>query len=184
MNRDMLDLYERASAWTLSNVKGAAGNGHAAKLDGVTPCDGWNVRQLMDHMLETQRYFVSSAKGMKASPPSSNPPSLLSEDPVSDFETGRRETLNVFGADDVIERTGPALGIAFADQLLHGWDLAKATGQDATMPDGLAEIALNTIHGRFTEEQRKGVFKPEIPVGANASAQDKLLAYTGRKPSS
>ena len=39
------------------------------------------------------------------------------------------------------------------------------------------------IHGRFTDDQRKGVFKPEIDVPADASAQDKLLAYTGRKPS-
>jgi hypothetical protein len=39
------------------------------------------------------------------------------------------------------------------------------------------------IHGRFTEEQRKGIFKPEIPVGADASGQERLLAYTGRDPS-
>ena len=50
------------------------------------------------------------------------------------------------------------------------------------MPPGLAEAAYQTIHGKFTEEQRKGVFKPEVKVGADASAQDKLLAYTGRDP--
>lgn len=83
----------------------------------------------------------------------------------------------------VIEKTGAALGIAFSDQVLHGWDLAKATAQDATMPDGLPEAAFEMIHGRFTDDQRKGVFKPEVKVPANASAQDKLLAYTGRDPS-
>jgi hypothetical protein len=40
------------------------------------------------------------------------------------------------------------------------------------------------IHGRFTDEQRKGVFKPELASSPDASAQDKLLAYTGRDPSS
>ena len=74
------------------------------------------------------------------------------------------------------------MGIAFSDQLLHGWDLAKATGQDTTMPDGLAEAAYEMIHGRFTDDQRKGVFKPEVTVADDASAQDKLLAYTGRDP--
>ena len=39
----------------------------------------------------------------------------------------------------MIDRTGPALAIAFSDQLLHGWDLALSTGQEATMPDGLPE---------------------------------------------
>jgi uncharacterized protein (TIGR03086 family) len=89
---------------------------------------------------------------------------------------------DAFSQPGVIERTGPALGIAFADQLLHGWDLAKATGQDATMPAGLAEAAYAMVHGRFTDDQRKGVFKPEVQVGADASAQDRLLAYTGRDP--
>ena len=62
-------------------------------------------------------------------------------------------------------------------------DLAKATGQDPTMPEGLPEAAYNTIHGRFSDEQRIGVFKPEVPVPPGASFQDRLLAYTGRDPS-
>ncbi len=82
-----------------------------------------------------------------------------------------------------MEKTGPALAIAFSDQLLHGWDLALSTGQEATMPDGLPDAAYSLIHGRFTDEQRKGIFKPEIPVGPDASAQERLLAYTGRDPS-
>lgn len=92
--------------------------------------------------------------------------------------------MQVYGEPGVIEKTGPSLGIAFSDQLLHGWDLARATGQDATMPGGLPEAAYELIHGQFTDEQRQGIFKPEVQVGANASAQDRLLAYTGRDPSS
>ena len=90
--------------------------------------------------------------------------------------------MRTFAEPGVIEKTGPSLGIAFSDLLLHGWDLAKATGQDAAMPEGLPDAAYEMIHGRFTDEQRKGVFKPEIAVAPDASAQDKLLAYTGRDP--
>jgi hypothetical protein len=50
------------------------------------------------------------------------------------------------------------------------------------MPDGLAEAAYEMIYGRFTDEQRKGVFKPAIETPADASPQQKLLAYTGRDP--
>ena len=46
----------------------------------------------------------------------------------------------------------------------------------------LAQAAFDTIHGRFTDEQRTGVFKPEVEVGPSATAQEKLLAYTGRDP--
>ena len=174
---DLLELYGRASAWTLDKVAGTHG-----KLDDPTPCVGWTVRDLLNHMLATQQYFVGAARGGDVAPPGPTPPDLLGDDPVADFDRARSETLSTYGEDGVVERTGPALGIAFSDQLLHGWDLATATGQDATMPDGLAEAAYETIHGRFTDEQRKGVFGPEIPVAADASAQDRLLAYTGRDP--
>jgi uncharacterized protein (TIGR03086 family) len=174
---DVLELYERASAWTLSKVPNAA-----EQLDASTPCDEWDVRTLMNHMLETQQYFVGAARGENASPPSPQPPEMLSDDPARDFEDMRSATLQTFGGEGVIEKTGPSLGIAFSDTLLHGWDLAEATGQDSTMPKGLPEAAYEMIHGRFTDEQRKGLFKPEVQVESNASAQDKLLAYTGRDP--
>ena len=41
------------------------------------------------------------------------------------------------------------------------WDLAKATGQDTTMPEGLPEAAYEMIHGRFTDEQRKVSSNPK-----------------------
>ena len=177
MTDDPLDLYARASEWTLGKVAGAAG-----KLDASTPCDEWDVRGLMNHMLDTQHYFVGAARGEDVSPPSPQPPEVLGDDPVADFEHARAETLSTFGEEGVIDKTGPSLGIAFSDQLVHGWDLAKASGQDATMPEGLPEAAYEMIHGRLTEDTRKGVFKPEVAVAPNASAQDKLLAYTGRDP--
>jgi uncharacterized protein (TIGR03086 family) len=177
MKPDLLGLYGQASEWTLSKVEGATD-----KLTAPTPCDEWDVRTLMNHMLDAQNYFVGAARGEDVLPPSPTPPALLGADPASDFAQGRDETLRTFGAEGVIEKTGPSLGIAFCDQLLHGWDLARATGQDATMPGGLPEAAYEMIDGRLTDEQRKGAFKPEVGVSPDASAQDKLLAYTGRDP--
>jgi uncharacterized protein (TIGR03086 family) len=175
---DLIDLYGRGSEWTLTKIAGAAD-----QLEAPTPCEEWDVRTLLDHMLETQRYFASAGRGEDATPPSPEPPELISRDPVADFTEVRSEILSAFGRDGVVASTGPLLGIAFTDQLLHGWDLARATGQDFEMPDGLAAAAYESIHGRFTDEQRKGVFGPELPVGENASDQDRLLAYTGRDPS-
>jgi uncharacterized protein (TIGR03086 family) len=174
---DVLGLYRRASEWTVSKVAGAVD-----ELDAPTPCDEWDVRTLLNHLLETQQYFVRKARGEDAPLPSPDPPSLIGDDPVAAFERVRDETLETFGDEEVREKTGPSLGISFSDTLIHGWDIARATSQDTTMPDGLAEAAYDMIHGRFTEDQRKGVFKPEIPVHEHASPQDRLLAYTGRDP--
>jgi uncharacterized protein (TIGR03086 family) len=177
MQADLRDLYRQASRWTAAKVAGAQ------DLDAATPCPDWRVRDLMNHMLDTQRYFAGAARGENAAPPAPTPPSLLTDDPSADFARGSAEVMDAYAPDGVVERTGPALGIAFSDQLLHGWDLARATKQDATMPDGLAQAAYACIHGLFTDEQRKGVFGPEIQVGDDATPQQRLLAYTGREPS-
>lgn len=177
MDSDLLEGYEQASAWALGIVTTAA-----ADLDAPTPCEGWDVRTLLNHMLETQRYFAGSARGEDVSPPGPTPPQLTGSDPVADFTLARADVVETFRQPGVVEKTGPSLGIAMTDQLLHGWDLATATGQDATMPAGLAERGYAAIQGLFTDDQRAGVFKPEIEVGPDASAQDRLLAYTGRDP--
>lgn len=174
---DLLDLYDRASGWALANVASSVD-----QLDRPTPCEGWDVRTLLNHMLDTQRYFIGAARGEDAAPPSPTPPNLIGRDPVAAFERGRSQLLEAFGQPGVIDKTGPSLGIAFADQLLHGWDLATAIGQDRTMPDGLADAAYTMIHGRFTDEQRAGVFKPAVSLPPNATRQDELLGYTGRDP--
>ena len=177
MEPNLIDLYDRASSWAREKVSGAT-----EKLDARTPCDDWDVRTLLNHILETQRYFLNSARGEQASPPSPTPPATLSDDPVADFEAVRGDMLAAYGERGTIEKTGPALGVAFSDLLVHGWDVARATGQDETMPDGLATAAYELVHGKFTDEQRKGIFKPEVPIGDDASPQDRLLAYTGRDP--
>jgi uncharacterized protein (TIGR03086 family) len=176
MTEDLLDDYARASDWTLTLVAGAAD-----RLDAPTPCDDWDVRTLMNHMLQTQQTFVQRARGEDVAF-SPEPAELVGDDPVAAFTRAREDTLQVFGQEGVIEETGIAIGISFSDTLVHGWDLARATAQDDTMPDGLAQAAYDLIHGRFTDAQRPGVFKPEVPVDAGASPQDKLLAYTGRDP--
>src|SRR3954449_10554743 len=105
MGSEWLDQYERASGWTLGLLEGAAAN-----LDARTPCDDWDVRTLMDHMLETQQYFVGAARGEDVAPPGQTPPQILGDDPATEFREARSETLQVFGQDGVLDKTGPALG--------------------------------------------------------------------------
>jgi uncharacterized protein (TIGR03086 family) len=176
MALDLMDLYRRGSGWTGDKVAGVR------DLEGATPCSEWQLRDLLNHILETQRYFASAGRGENAVPPGPNPPDTVSDTPADDFVRARSDVIRAFSEESVIEKTMPALGVAFTDALIHGWDVAKATGQDATMPDGLAQAAYTTIHGRFPDKQRNGLFAPEVPVADDATPQQRLLAYTGRTP--
>jgi uncharacterized protein (TIGR03086 family) len=176
-----LELYDQASAWTKSKIAGAKG-----QLDAQTACEAWTVRDLVNHLLNGKDIFVGATEGKPAAgPPQGAPPELLKDsDPVAAFEDVRQAVLAAYGKPGVLEN--PQLqfmaGIAFVDTLTHGWDLARGTGQDTTMPPGLADTAMASIAGRLTPEARGDAFKPEIEVPADASSQDKFIAYMGRQP--
>ena len=178
---DPLELYEHASEWTKSKIEGAKGN-----LDSKTACEEWTARDLINHLLHGKELFVGAVEGKAPSgPPQGKPPELLGDgDPVQAFEDVRQAVLGAFRKDGVLEdqRNQMMAGIAFVDTLTHGWDLAKGTGQDTTMPPGLADAAMGAIGGQLTPERRGDSFKPEVEVPADASAQDKLIAYMGRQP--
>jgi uncharacterized protein (TIGR03086 family) len=175
---DPVDLYEQASEWTASKIKGASD-----QLDTQTACEEWKARDLINHLLGGFEIFTGGLKGGQITgPPDGPPPNLIGDDPVKQYEEGRQALIGVMREPGVAEKQGMLIGIAFADTLVHGWDLAKGTGQDTTMPDGLAEAAYGSLHGQLTAERRGNAFKPEVTVGDDASTQDKLVAYMGRTP--
>jgi len=175
---DLVDMYDKTTAWTHGKIAGAAD-----KLDSSSPCEEWKVRDLVNHCLAGQAMFEAAAQGTPpAGPPSGMPEDIVGSDPAGEYEAARQKTLKAFRAEGGAETAGMMLGIGFVDQLIHGWDIATATGQDATMPDGLAENAFGLINGMMDDpEARGGVFKPRIDVPDDAPAQTKLLAYSGRQ---
>jgi uncharacterized protein (TIGR03086 family) len=178
MDLDLLDVYGRASAWTAALVAGAS-----SKMDAPTTCSGWDVHTLMNHMLQTQWYFVGATRGEDVAPPGGTPPDVLSDEPRSDFDRARAETLATFGEPGVIEQTGPALGIAFSDQLLHGWDLALSMGRTPPCPTSSPPSPIRSFTVASPTSNARAFFGPEIAVAPDATAQEKLLAYSGRDPS-
>ena len=174
---DLVDLFERGSAWTKEKIDAAKGS-----LDAQTPCEGWDVRTLVNHLIGWNTFFQAAARGEEAAPPPEPPLDVAGDDPAASYEAARQATLAAFREPGALEKVGATAGIAFVDQVVHGTDIAKATGQDATMPPDLAEAAFGMVDGRLTDERRGQAFKPAVPVDEGASAQDKLLAYLGRKP--
>jgi uncharacterized protein (TIGR03086 family) len=174
---EMIDLFDQGTEWTASKIPGAVD-----KLDASTPCEEWDVRALLNHMFDTLRYFTEAVDDSSAALPTPTPPDVLGADPVKEYEAAREHALRAYGEPGVVERTGPSLGIAFVDQLVHGSDLARATGQDATIPDDLAGAAFAMVDGNITDDRRANAFKPAIHVSDRASAHDRLLAYLGRVP--
>jgi uncharacterized protein (TIGR03086 family) len=186
---DMIDLLDQASAWTATKVVGAQ-----HQLDAPTPCDEWSVRRLIDHLLATQQMFTAGASGGTIAPPTGPPPELVGDDPTAQYEQARKATIHAYAQPGILSGTVkgsggeiPAMqvvGIALCDQLIHGWDLARATGQDDTMPAELVAVAWQLLDGQIPDEARGPGknFKAAVTVPEAATDQDRLLAYCGRAP--
>ncbi len=173
---DLIDLFERSSHWTHQKIEGAKD-----KLESSTPCEKWNVRDVVNHLISGQEFFKGSAEGKQVGPPADPPPDVAGKDPATTYDKARKETLEAFKQPGAIEKAGFVAGIAFVDQLIHGWDIAKATGQDTTMPDDLAKAAFDSLNGKFPTDGSTGFFKAAPEVPENASVQEKLLSIAGRK---
>ncbi|GAA3161616.1 hypothetical protein GCM10020255_045000 [Rhodococcus baikonurensis] len=72
-------------------------------------------------------------------------------------------------------------GFLCFDLVIHGWDLAAATGTDTTMRDTDVEWVSEIAAGLGESIRMSGVCGPEIPVPDNADKATKLLAFLGRK---
>ncbi|MFE5211173.1 TIGR03086 family metal-binding protein [Streptomyces sp. NPDC056600] len=73
-------------------------------------------------------------------------------------------------------------GIVLGEWLLHGWDLAVATGRKPTVDEELAAALYEDIAGKADMARTYGVFGPEVAVEPTAPLFDRALGLAGRDP--
>ena len=117
---------------------------------------------------------------------------LAGQDPAAVYAEASAAALTAARAGDTLTRVhttplgdmpGPALaGFTTLDILVHGWDLAQATGQPATLDDTLAAHVLAFAEQAITPGFRAPRIGPAVPVAADAPLTDRLVAFLGRQP--
>jgi uncharacterized protein (TIGR03086 family) len=169
----------------------------ADQWDLPTPCEQWSVRQLVNHVVGGNRLFTRVLSG-RPLPPREQlgqraHQDQLGDDPAAAFRTSADELLAAFRAPGVLEREhtvpaatlpGPAVvHLRTVEILVHGWDLARATGQPVPFPDELVEpeIAFSEqLLPRLPEGRQP--FAPSRTATGDAPAIDRLAALLGRTP--
>jgi len=67
--------------------------------------------------------------------------------------------------------------------VVHGWDFATAVASSIRVPDDLADDLLQLVQRTITPQSRRiAGFDGPVPINADASAFERLLAFTGRHP--
>ena len=192
---DPKDFFREVSDLLTPLVEGT----ESAQLADDTPCDGFTVRDLIGHFTLGRFIFGAGLAGDDA-----RQQELIATMPAKfgdvlgddHHETYRQasEAIDraVAGVADVNENVslvfgempaGYALQMLAADNYVHCWDLACATGQAFEPPEHLTEAAATFYSSFITEDSRAGgAFGPEIDVPADATTFDRMLAFCGRTP--
>ncbi|HWM20920.1 MAG TPA: TIGR03086 family metal-binding protein [Ilumatobacteraceae bacterium] len=173
----------------IASTRSVLGNVTAGQLDDPTPCESWKVRDVINHVVGTQHYFVGALTG--TTPADGDP---ASGDFVAAFDGATGELLEAFRAEGVADRLitlpfgeipGAAVaGVVATDTFTHGWDLARATGQPTDLaPDLAAALLANAqtaISDAFRGPDGKALFGQKQETPDTASNADRLAAFLGR----
>ncbi|GAA2371812.1 hypothetical protein GCM10010170_073680 [Dactylosporangium salmoneum] len=178
----------RAYARVVAEVAEIVATVTADRFDDPTPCAGWSVRTLLNHLVYENLMWTSLADG---NPRTDFTADHLGDDHVAAFRASAQAALTAFDRPGMlVQRYGPAPGWRLVEQvviemLVHGWDLAKATGRPTDLAPDVAARTLPAVHEIYRALPRTpgGSFAPAQPVPAEASAADHLAAYLGRNVS-
>ena len=186
---DIIDLHRKAVANTGRIVSGV----RTSQLSQPTPCPDFDVRTLLNHVIAGNYWCAGLLERGAAEFDSAT--DFVGDDPGNAFEISVKGLLDAARQPGVLARPvqlpwGESLGEAalslhFTEAVAHGWDVAKATGQDTTIAPELAEPCLELARTSISEDYRKPemkVFGPEIKIPADAPVQERLIGFLGRQP--
>jgi uncharacterized protein (TIGR03086 family) len=163
---------------------GVVANITPAQLDRATPCADFTVRGVLEHMIGGATAFAAAYRGEVPAEPDL-------DDVLNDFGPALGDLVTAVSAPGALDGKvaapfGEVDGEPFArfivlDGLVHGWDLATATGQSYDPPaevvaaaDAFARQALDPLRDGQT-------FATAVEPEPGATPSERLAAYTGRR---
>jgi len=179
---EIADRYRRLSEAFAAKVAAVP----ADRWDNPSPCDEWTARDVVRHVVETQGTFLGFVGRELGDIPS------VDDDPVAAWDAARA----IVQADlDDPERAGAEYegfrgptrwdegvdGFLNFDLVVHGWDLARATGVDETIDPHDAQRILDRASGLGDMMRKSGAIGPEVEAPPDADVQTRMLAFLGRK---
>lgn len=150
-----------------------------------SPCEGWSARDVLDHVISTQRDFLSAHVDLGPAPE-------LSDDPASGWRTHDARVRELLADDAVAAKEftghfGPAtvgdtlIRFYGFDLLVHRWDLARSAGRDEHLSAHELAVIETAIEGFGEHLYADGICKRPVQTPAGADRQTRTLALLGRR---
>lgn len=167
-----------------------------------TPCEGWDLLDLLAHMTVQHQGFAAAARGGGADLAVWDVAGVVdavAADPGATYAAAASQLLDAFAADGVLHATfalpelGPgatfpgalAIGFHFVDYVVHGWDVARSVGAEFALPSDVVSAVLPLVFLVPDGEYRTtdgAPFGPAIAAPDGATDFDRILNHLGRSP--
>jgi uncharacterized protein (TIGR03086 family) len=165
------------------------------QLAAPTPCAEMNVSHLLFHLLGLSTAFRDAAR-KDLGPTTATPPDQAPGDLPADWRTSLplamtemarswREPAAWQGETQAGGATLPAAMMGrfgFNELLIHGWDLARATGQGYRPDESDVLVSYELLRSMREQGQGAPMFGPEVSVPADAPLLDRVVGLGGRRP--
>lgn len=155
-----------------------------------TPCRAWDVRALVNHLVQVVRLHAAIVGGAAGSDSD-----VIGDDWAMEYCAAAGALLAAWRRVGVLDGTvqlpigevsaASCVELQIAELLIHGWDLATATGQPTGIDPELGKPALawarQNLLPQFRGDEGSGrSFGAEMPVPEAAPLHDRLAAFFGR----
>ena len=188
------DLHAEMSAAMAEAARVVTGVPDGADLDGPTPCTDWDLRTLLNHTILWTSYSAERrAHGESVSE------DLMAKDFTADpgfrDDYARQVAKAAQAWDDpaawegelgVMGNAMPAADVGamlLMETVLHGWDVARATGQEFNADDNTAAALEDIVQAQAELFRKYHGFADAIEPPQNATAFERALTLSGRDPS-
>lgn len=185
----VVDLYALSVERFRAAVEGVPGD----RWDAPTPCTDWTMRELVNHLVGEDRWVVPLVAGRTIAEVGDElDGDLLGDAPLEAASAAGKAAAAAFAQPGALGRTvhlsfGDFTAEDYAwqvlvDHVVHTWDVLAGAGSDRTLDQSLV-AATTGFWEQWAEPYRQsGAVGPPVEVGADASAQDRLIASFGRDP--
>jgi uncharacterized protein (TIGR03086 family) len=165
-------------------------------LGDPTPCPDWTVGDLLDHLIGLSWAFTQAAQKRTDAPGTGSPPPPPSAANLSPQWRSRlpvvlEDLAIAWRAPSAWEGTATAGGVtmpaaamgtvAMNELIMHGWDLARATGQEYFADPRILEQLIEFL-SQGPPEGTPGLFGPVVAVGEEAELLEQAVGLAGRNP--
>ena len=164
-----------------------------AQMDASTPCAEWDVRALLNHLIAGNWWAARLAAGATIDEVGSiYDGDVLTPTAIAAYDESARAAARAFEAPGALDAPcavsyGPVPGSVYAghrfvDVLIHGWDLATATGQPSPITPELADACWRVVEPQLDMLRGSGMFGSDQSVPEGADSTTRLLLTMGRTP--